>query len=158
MRNNLPVLDSLELTALGEFSNYSPGVALSLREQGAPAIYEQICELLVVLDTGKLHAFAAQITSGKTHQNWQMLTRLVLFLLERTAKQASGVAVKPISNEEKALLMRLCELHSPAIWAAKWQQALEQFSLAERLHLDYKQVIITFFHSLTSKEGFQLAA
>jgi len=155
MRHVMPGIDANEMKALAQLSGMSPGVALELQGQGATTLYEQLLGLLEnapALDTAAIHAFADQMAGGKTHANWLLWTRLVLALLERVARQASEIEDDPISEEETAVIRRLAALHPAHIWAAKWQQVADQFSLAERLHLDYKQVIITFFHSIESKE------
>ncbi|NBX03369.1 MAG: hypothetical protein EBR02_04795, partial [Alphaproteobacteria bacterium] len=66
----------------------------------------------------------------------------------RITKQASGAPLSPLMAGEGAALARLATLHSPAQWAARWQNTQEQLLLASARHLDYKQVIIAFFHSL----------
>jgi hypothetical protein len=52
----------------------------------------------------------------------------------------------------------MLNLHGCDIWAAKWQSVCDQFSLAERLHLDYKQFVIIFFHSLSGVEEFRIGS
>lgn len=161
MEHILPDIDNRELAALAEFSNHAPGVAVALKEQGAISLYEQLLALLVPLpelEMTKLHGFAEQIGGSKVHGNWQLLTRLMLHLLAQTTRQASGDTIEAISMEEQRIVNKLAAMHSARGWAEKWQQASEQFSLAETRHLDYKQVVIAFIHSLASKEGFQLAA
>jgi len=155
MRHIAPDIDAGELAALAQLSSYSPGIALEMREQGAVETYGKMLELLSPLphlDTLKIHAFADRMTAGQAHANWQLWIRLMLCLLERVARQSSGMEPEFMSGDESAVLRKLAALHPAPVWAAKWQQCADQFSLAERLHLDYKQVIITFFHSIVSRE------
>lgn len=152
MQHIAPDIDYTECNILAQLSNLSPGVAAQLHTQGAVALYEQLLALVASLphlDTLKIHAFADQMHKGSVHANWQLFTRLMLTLLERAAKMAAGAGDDPA-------LARFAALHPAAVWAAKWQQCADQFSLAERLHLDYKQVIITFFHSLAGHEKFDI--
>ena len=161
IRTVAPEIDSASLAALAELSDFSPGVAVQLANQGALDLYRMMLELvenLPAIPNKKLHAFADQIGSGAVHTQWQLFSRLVLALLARVAKQASGVALVELSDGEGAILARLATLHSPAGWASRWQQTQEQFLLAASRHLDYKQVIIAFFHSLASKEGFKIGS
>lgn len=161
MRHVHPAIDSGELKALAQLSGMSPGVALDLHKQGAVELYGQLVELmssLPALDTLGLHGFAESIGGSKSHASWQLLTRLLLCLTERIALQASQIEPDAISDEESRLLAAMSALHPAHIWAEKWQQVADQFMLAERLHLDYKQVIIAFFHSIPMKEGFQIGS
>jgi DNA polymerase III subunit delta' len=159
MRHLVPEIETPHLAALGALSGYAPGIALELEEQGAIELYNQLLDLLSSLpaiDAATLHAFADQWTDSKAHGRWQLLLRLILTLFERTARLAGGMELTPITPQEPQLLAKLLSLHPAAVWAIKWQQASDQFLLAESRHLDYKQVIITFFHSIASREGFQL--
>jgi DNA polymerase-3 subunit delta' len=152
---NAPELDSATLTALGQLTDYSPGMALQMHEQGALELYGQIIGLvcgLPSLDPLKLHAFADRVSSGATHANWQLLSRLMLSLLHRIALEQCGLPLDYISSQEKECLRSLAGLYSAACWAVKWQALSDQFSVAERLHLDYKQCVIVLFHSLTGPQ------
>lgn len=159
MREISPANDSADLRTLAILSGHAPGLAIQMHEQGAVALYNEIAELLSGtpnIDSGQLHAFADQMTGGQVHTRWQLLTRLMLCLLGRVAMRAAGTDVASISDTETRLLDNLATLHPAAVWAAKWQQCADQFLLAEARHLDYKQMIICFFHSIASAEGFQI--
>lgn len=159
LRHAAPQIEHEQMLALGQLSNQSPGIALALHEQEALEVYGEILSLMASLpelDVASLHSFAERMGTGTVHTNWQLLTRLMLCLIERASLQAAGAGVEPVSDTEADVLVQLAGLHNAAIWAVKWQQCAEQFSVAERLHLDYKQVIITFIHSILLKEGFQL--
>jgi DNA polymerase III subunit delta' len=159
MRQIAPGNSAEYIQTLGVLSNDAPGVGVVLHEKKAVERYSQLIDLLMGLptfDSQKLHAFADQIGSGSVHSNWQLFTRLMLCVLSRATKMSVGSVVNPVSDEEGALLAKLAAFYPAAVWAAKWQQAMDQFLLAERLHLDYKQVVITYIHSLTTTEGFQL--
>jgi len=155
----VPDTDYAELRGLQILSGGSPGVALELKEQGALALYSEMLDIvggLPALDTARIYRFADQLGSGKVHSNWQIFTRLMLCFIERASKTASSILLEEAVEGEQVVLNKLAALHSSQVWAAKWQQCADQFLLAERLHLDYKQVMITFIHSIASKEGFQL--
>lgn len=155
-----PEITGDELSALGIISGFSPGIALELKEQGALELYNEILELFVLsqrMDSQRLLRFSESIGSGKkAHANWQLFTHITLCILERITKKSAGAAVPLISNAEMASIGKLVKMHRPDIWAKKWQEALSQFLLAQRLHLDYKQVAITFFHSLSNIDEFIL--
>lgn len=161
LRQGLPELGAEQQQMLWQLSGGSPGVAMELHGAGAEEIYGDIIQLLSsapALDAGALHKFAEAMGSGKVHSQWKLLTHMMLCLLERIAVTASGKPPVPVSEEEGMVLQGLSMLHPAHVWAGKWQQVAEQFLLAERLHLDYKQVILVFFHSLLSTEGFQIGS
>ena len=156
-----PDIEPLTGRALAPLSGFAPGLAITLHAADALEVYQKILSLaasLPALDTLALHGFASEISSGAVHANWQLFSRLMLCLIERASLKAAGIDVEPVSEAEAQALTRLAALHPAAVWAQKWQAALEQFSLAEARHLDYKQVIITFFHSLAGKDTYEIAA
>jgi DNA polymerase-3 subunit delta' len=160
IRHVAPEIYGDELSALGVISANSVGIALELRAQGALILYNEVVELMASaknIDNQRLLRFCEQIGSGKkAHGNWQLVSHITLCVLERITKQSSGITIKPINEEEGIALSELAGLHNSSVWAAKWQEAANQFLLAQRLHLDYKQVALTFFHSLASAEEFNL--
>lgn len=161
MRMAMPMLDAEEVRGLWQLSDGSPGVAMALHEAEAMALYGEVVQLLSAapaLDANSLHRFAEKMGTGRVHGNWQLFTHMMLCLLGRVALAASGKPPEPISEEEQMVLGGLSRLHPAHVWAGKWQQVAEQFLLAEKLHLDYKQVILVFFHSLLSVEGFQIGS
>lgn len=161
MRLIEPEIEWQELAALSIISGNSVGIALELKGQGAITLYNEVLELLssaTNINNQRTIKFCEQIGSGKkAHGAWQLFTHITLCILERVTKQATGVGITPISEEEGAMLTKLATIHSAEIWAKKWQETANQFSLAKNLHLDYKQVALTFFHSLASAEEFCLA-
>lgn len=157
MRHAAPEVENAQ--ALGALTGFSPGVAISLHAAGALELYEELLALAATLpqvDTAALHRFAETVGSGRVHSQWNTLAHVMLMLLERTARLSAGVAVEAVNEAEAEALNRLARLHGAEVWAAKHQQAAEQFLLAQRLHLDYKQVLIVFIHSLAAREGLQL--
>ncbi|MDX1975144.1 MAG: DNA polymerase III subunit delta' [Rickettsiales bacterium] len=159
MRHIAPDLDNEERDIVGALTDYSPGLASQYAKQGASELYAQLISLLETApacDPMQVHALAEQIGGQKTHSQWHILTRLLLFIFGNLAKQASAIPITTASSEERALFQRLAPLYPATSWANKWHQILEQFLLAQRLHLDYKQVIISFFHHIFTPEGFQI--
>jgi DNA polymerase III subunit delta' len=154
-----PEMGPSTLTALKIFSGGSPGLAAHYEGQGALALYDQMLDVLALpaLDTLKAHAFADQFAGGGAHAQFKLFSELALSLFARVCKSASGLNQEAVPNEG-TVLTKLAALHSPVVWAAKWQQAQEQFSLAVARHLDYKQVVIVFFHSIANPEPFSLGA
>ena len=161
LRQALPELDVGQGGALWQLSGGSPGVAVELHEAEAIELYGDMVQLLSaapVLDATALHRFAEKIGTGKVHNNWKLFTHMMLSLLERITLTACGKPPVALSEEEGMVLAGLSGLHAAHVWAGKWQQVAEQFLLAERLHLDYKQVVLVFIHSLLSTEGFQIGS
>lgn len=157
MRLVAPEIYGDELAALGIISKNSVGIALELRAQGALMLYNEIVGIMAEMDSGRLIAFCEQFSGGKKiHGKWQVFANVTLCILERICKKSSGFDIKPITEEEENMLQILAGRYGAEIWARKWQEVAQQFLLAKRLHLDYKQVALTFFHSLVSVEEFNL--
>ncbi len=155
----LPDMDSKRLAAYAQLAGGAPGRAIQYEGQGAIELYDDILGLLAdlpAIEPQALHAFADSTLAGTPHERWRLLSQLMLFLFERVTKQAAKAEVDTISIKEDNTLKNLARLHPAGVWAARWQHCADQFLLTERLHLDYKQVIIAFFHSIASQEGFQL--
>jgi DNA polymerase-3 subunit delta' len=154
-----PHVPDERLGALSQLAGNSPGLLQELETQGALMLYGQILDILgnlPELSSQKIHGFADQLHQGQTHANWKLFSLLMLRLFERVAKTAAGMALPAIHEDEAPVLKTMAAMFPASVWAAKWQQAADQFSLAQRLHLDYKQVLITFFHTLPQAEGLQL--
>lgn len=159
LRHIRPDIEVADLPALREISEGCPGAAVTYAQQGAPDLYKDILALMASAphyDTLRLHGFAETLTGGQMHARFALFAQLSLLMLERLSKLSAGGSYAPIFPEEKSLLSGMLTLHPPEVWPVKWQQACEQFSLSQRLHLDYKQVVIAFFHSISSREGFLL--
>ncbi|MFO0388957.1 MAG: DNA polymerase III subunit delta' [Alphaproteobacteria bacterium] len=157
----LPDAGGGKLSAFAQLTGGAPGKALEYEEQGALAMYDEILALvesLPVLDSAALHAFADKALVEKPHEKWRLFADLALFLFERIAKQAADIGLEGVTSREVEVLEHLAKLYPPHVWANKWQQSADNFLLAQRLHLDYKQVIITFFHSISSEEGLRLGS
>ena len=142
MAHALPEADNDTVETLGALSDYSAGLALSLHEQGAEELYAMLSSIfsrLPSLVPADILAVCDAVMKGNMHANWQLFSRLSLHLLADCAKGGS-------------------QAFPAYIWAEKWQQAAEQFNTCEKLHLDYKSVIISFFYSLQTTEAFALYA
>lgn len=161
MNHVAPEIGETELNSLAIISDCSPGIAMEMRANNVLGAYDEIISLLASLpnlDNREVQSFCDKIGSGKkAHANWNIFMHVMLCILERITKKATGTAIIPINKEDEEVLVRLSATHSAAVWATKWQEALSQFLLAERLHLDYKQVALAFFHSLAGKEEFSVA-
>ena len=159
VRNTAPELDSVQIRALGQLCENSPGMALEMHAHNGLEIYHQILEILSSLpslDMALIHTFADRLLGNRQHTNWLTFMQLMLSLLARVTFYAEGVEIDAVAENELAVLRALGSLHPAMVWAGKWQQVAEQFSLAQRLYLDYKQIIIIFFHSLITPEGLQM--
>lgn len=157
-----PDINDDDLAVLGIISDFSPGIAIEMRHNNVLGAYDEIISLLGALpnlDNREVQSFCEKIGSGKkAHANWNIFMYVMLCILERIAKKAAGTAIIPINNEDEMVLAKLSRTHSAVVWATKWHEALSQFLLARRLHLDYKQVSLVFFHSLAGEEEFTLGS
>lgn len=157
MRQLLPDASSKERAFLAQVTDGAPGLAAEYTEREAAAIYADIIEIikdLPALPHSKIHALSERVSRSKPHENWRIFTRLMLFLLGRAAKLAAGQTIESISEEEGAALNNMVRLRPAPYWAEKWQSCADEFLVAQRLHLDYKQVMIAFFHTIHAEQGF----
>lgn len=156
IRHVAPSSSHEEIAALAIVAAGSPGKALAMKEQGALERYQELLEVLVPLPAiaaQTLHAFAESMGTGQIHANWQLVTELMLVLIERIAKTAAGITLPEVMEGEARTIKHLAALHPAGVWAAKWQQCADQFLLAQSRHLDYKQVLITYIHSLAERNS-----
>lgn len=147
-----------ELPALSALSYQSAGVALTLHEENAVSLYEDIVALMGQfpdIDASELHRFAEGYGGAKNVKNWDILTKLLLIFLQRASLFSSGYSLIFICDEEEQVLRQLSQMHNGAVWAQKYQQTIQHFITVERLHFDCKQVIIAFISSLATAEGMQ---
>lgn len=162
MNHMAPEINENDLNALGVISGFSPGISMQMRQHNVLSAYDEIISLLGSLpnlDNQAILSFCEKIGSGKkAHANWNIFMHVMLCILERIAGKSAGTSIIPINKEDEEVLVRLSATHNAAVWATKWQEALNQFLLAQRLHLDYKQVALAFFHSLAGVEEFTLAS
>lgn len=161
MNHVAPEIGEPEINSLAIISDCSPGIAMEMRAHNVLDAYDEIISLLSGVpdfDNKAILAFCEKIGSGKkAHANWKIFSHVMLSILERIAKKGAGTTIIPMNKEDEEVLVKMSATHSAAVWATKWQEALSQFLLAERLHLDYKQVALTFFHSLAGAEEFALS-
>ncbi|MEZ5691227.1 MAG: DNA polymerase III subunit delta' [Rickettsiales bacterium] len=150
-------IDSSELSVLSAISKNSPSLALELKENGVVDIYDTVASLIYSENKADILKFCDNIWTGsKAHANWRLFNHIVLCLLERVVKKSSGYSVQAVSDAEEGALAKLSSLYSADIWAKKWQEASEQFAIADNLHLDLRQVAFLFFESLPSRKSFSL--
>lgn len=153
----MPEVDKNERALLAEFTGHAPGLAAEYAECAAAEIYAEIIDIfshLPAYPAAKIHSFADRLVRERTHANWRIFTRLMLLALSRAAKCAAGLPLTWLVEHEETTLRTLAQLRGADYWGEKWAECAEEFSVAERLHLDYKQVIIAFFHSVNTQEGF----
>ncbi len=128
-------------------SGGSPGIALTLIEGEADVLYKELLERITEQDTVKLHAFADRFARKDADSDWQILKRLVLWLIPRLAALGSGIRAEVFQGE----LVKLQQIHAakPAyFWTEIWDRLGSLFSDTERLYLDRKQAMITLMRAL----------
>lgn len=156
LRHASPEIDAEAIPSLYFLSGGSVGLAAQYESMGANELLEDILELLSSLpelDSTKLHGFADKLLSEQQHARFQLFNQLILMIISECTRISTGKQMVGLSAEQQGIIKRMALLHPPHVWAAKWQQASDEFSLSQRLHLDYKQVVIAFFHSIPFKEG-----
>lgn len=149
MRSHAPEMESETVSRLGALTRYSPGLALEWHEKDALAQYDRLVALfaqLPALPAASIQQFADLFTAKQMHTLWRITARLLSCFLERLVTSAPDR-----SQAETECHARLRQLRPPAYWAEAWSRTQEEFSLAERLHLDYKTIIISYFETLRSE-------
>lgn len=149
MRLVQPSLLEDEIKALGMLADHSPGVAQALHLNDGIDMYKQFINLAGQGGLLGATAFAEMVATGRTHTNWQVMAQLVARFFSRTLTLGveEGAFTEIVPGEEAAC-RALLALSPPALLAERTARAMQQFSLAARLHLDYKTVLLTFLHSL----------
>jgi DNA polymerase-3 subunit delta' len=122
-------------------SGSSPGIALSLIEGEADTLYEEMLERLTHTDTVKLHAFADRFARKDAEPEWQILKRLVFWLINRVA--ALDNAKEEVFEGEKKILQKLHAAKPLSFWTDIWERTHKLFVETENLYLDRKQAVIT---------------
>jgi DNA polymerase-3 subunit delta' len=151
LRQAAPELSPYAMEHLRQLADGSPGLALELHASDATTRYGELLALAASVAQGNpagIHAFSEQLAAPNAHKQAELMARLQLALLERLGKTAAGLLLDEVVEGEEQALAALCRLHSPQGWARKWQLTAEQFSLAQARHLDYKQLLIAWFHAL----------
>jgi len=133
--------DSLAWATL---SGGSPGVALMLMEAGADTLYQELLTRLAEPDTIKNHSFADRFARKENAGEWQVLSRLFLWLLARIA---SGEQAAEAFPGERARLARLRQAKPLDAWLELWERAGRLLADATHLHLDKKQTVLTLLRA-----------
>ncbi len=131
---------------LTRLSHHSPGLALEMLGLDGVGLYSALLKLMAQLPAippTDILSLSERIGPDKPHARWQAMTRLVLYVLALAAEDAA-----PHAGEEAALTA-MARHDTPKGWALRYAYASDQFSLAARLHLDYKTTLVSFFHTLT---------
>ncbi|MGE3714436.1 MAG: DNA polymerase III subunit delta' [Alphaproteobacteria bacterium] len=152
-----PEVTKTEAAVLAELTGRAPGLTIEYVEKEALEMYRSILEIVAELPSypyARIHKFAENLTRSQPHENWRLFTQLMLMLFARAAKAGSGIEAGGLTESEPQVLHIMSNLRPADHWAEKWAECAEEFSVAEHLHLDYKQVIIAFFHSINTTKGF----
>lgn len=147
IKNIAPQVGDGEYEKWALLSGTSPGIALELIESRADTLYEELLERIIVNDTIKLHSFAERFARKDADKEWQVLKRLVLWLIVRTASYGGQITPEVFLGEH----VKLQTLHSRKpvyYWPDIWEKTGHLFSETERLYLDRKQAIVTLVRSL----------
>jgi hypothetical protein len=144
----VPELSLQESHTWAQLSACSPGVALTLIENKADALYRELLELITTSPgTQKLHTFAERFARKDADAQWHILSRLFLWLLSRIIAHGASISAEVFPGEQQALL-RLHNAKPLDNWTELWEKAGKLLSDADRLHLDKKQAILTLLRAI----------
>jgi DNA polymerase III subunit delta' len=119
--------------------------ALSLWLGGGLKVDDRLMQLigrLPVVDWGGVHALADEVASAAAAERFEMLYDLLLKLIARLVRAASG---QPSSDSDRALAARLVPEARLATWAELWETIAREKSEAQALNLDRKSLILQTF-------------
>jgi len=142
-----PHIDRNEYGKWALLSGMSPGVALTLIEGSADTLYEELLDLFTRQDTVKLHAFAERFARKDAEEEWQVLKRLVFWLLARIASASAGIKAEVFTGEGE-ILRNLYSSKSAQFWTEAYEKGGRLFTETENLYLDRKQAIITLMRTI----------
>jgi DNA polymerase-3 subunit delta' len=141
-----PQLSPQECHSLALLSGYSPGVALPLIESKAETLYRELLERISIPDTLKLYEFADRFARKDSDKQWQLFSRLMLWLLARIATVGAGSGAEVFAGEGQ-VLERLKASKPLDLWTELWEKARRLLADTEHLHLDRKQAVITLLRA-----------
>lgn len=143
---NAPGSAAEDLERIAALADASPGLALKWLNLNGVSMYQHVCELFAsessdAAQIAEIRDFAASIAADKAiiHQNFQMLTGLLLAFFSRMHQSA------PLTtNEAETLAMqRWKSTTSPEQWTECWFEIKDQCNMAQGLHLDTKNILTT---------------
>lgn len=138
----VPQVDRYDYSKWALLSGTSPGVALMLIEGEADKLYEEVLDLFTGKDTLKLHAFADRFARKDAEPQWQILKRLVFWLLPRIASVEAGLSAEVFAGEGE-ILRNIYASRPVSFWTDAWEKSGRLFAETENLYLDRKQAIIS---------------
>ena len=144
MANIAPDVSAIDYSVWGELSGYSAGVSLALIDGKADVLYKELLELLISLDSVKLHNFSDKFAKKEAERDWQVLVHLILFFIKRVASLQHGEITEIFAGEKHAL-QKIYNSKTLYLWTDLWDKINKLILDTDNLYLDKKQVIITIF-------------
>lgn len=134
-----------DVALMADISEGRPGLALEWLEHNAAEIYRQ---WLHVVDSGedenrqleRVAKFADELTTDKQtmHEVMEIFSTLLLLFIKRAA-----ICADIQDAEEKRVIDLWRSRATPKEMVASWFLLKDQFSLVQKLHLEYKNTLIT---------------
>lgn len=151
MAHIAPAQSREDTRVLGVLSDFSPGLALSLKKHDGAGVYEALVQYI---HAPQRAAPLLDIISGAApHTQWQLLSHLIGRFHARALECANDMDFEALdSAEEAALCGSLAGQSLPAI-AERYAKLQTQFSVAARSHLDYKTILLTLLPTLKNKHA-----
>ncbi len=110
-----------------------------LQQARADTLYRELAERMDAADTLKNHAFAERFSRKEALRDWQVLTRLFMWLMARIVAEPHGPEV---FAGEQSVLERLRHKKSVDGWLELCESAGRVFADTDHLHLDKKQALL----------------
>ena len=142
-----------KLDILWELSQGSPGRALAILRYDGLKLYTQLVQILITaptIDFSVVHALADTLSKKGSEHRFTMAMELLLVWLKRLiTNSAYGTSLSCLIEGEEQALRRFHGARRLDHWAELWENLNQRFYRAEKVHLDRKQVFISFFSAVS---------
>ena len=135
---------------LAHLAEGSPGRALALASQGAPALYRDVAGLMAglpALDVPAVHALGDRAARAGAEDTLRLVLETVRGILERSIRRGrAGEAARGPLADPPAVARSAARRLDP--WMEVWDKVARLERAAEPLRLDRKLVVIDLFTAL----------
>lgn len=135
----IPDLTPQQAQTWALLSGSAPGIALTLQQARADLLYRELIEHVSAYNILKTHTFADRFVRKEAIAEWQIFSRLFLWLITRIMKPLEHAEVYAGEHEQ---LLKLRNRKSLDVWLELWEKAGKLLADTEHLHLDKKQAIL----------------
>ncbi len=155
LRSQYPALNDSDYKTLAALSGGAPGRALELAEGDGLGLYGRITSLMMTLprlDIPALHQLADSLASIKADSDYRLFRALFQDIMQRLIRfSATGQVAPAALIAENQLFETLGPTRGVDQWLDLWEKMAEQFTSADAVNLDRKQILLTCFGKLAGR-------